>query len=148
MHSSWKWTILAGHWTIKLGIQTAGRSKSFQSLVFILITQLHCAGQWSSSIPFAKFDCPVALQNISRLATAYGCESILILYIEHDLFKNIFKYFLSHRGSLSEAKVVQTILVWQDCVTYMYRCKGPINSLIISPYQLSAMSRSFIQIAG
>ena len=38
--------LLAGHWTIKLGIQTADRHKSFQSLVFVL-TQLHC-GQWSS----------------------------------------------------------------------------------------------------
>ena len=37
-----KWKILAGHWTIKLDIQTAGR----QTLVFVL-TQLNF-GQWSS----------------------------------------------------------------------------------------------------
>ena len=44
------WNILAGLWTAKLGIQTAGRNKSFQSLVFILKTQLHFV-QWSS-LPF------------------------------------------------------------------------------------------------
>ena len=38
-----------GHWTIKLGIQTDGLNKCFQSLVFVL-TQLHF-GQWSS-LPF------------------------------------------------------------------------------------------------
>ena len=38
--------ILAGHWTIRLGIQPAGCNKSFQSLVFVL-RPLHF-GQWSS----------------------------------------------------------------------------------------------------
>ena len=54
---------MAGHWTIKLGIQTSGRNKSFQSLVFVL-TQLHF-GQLveQSSILDTKFDCPVIRQN-------------------------------------------------------------------------------------
>ena len=35
-----------GQWTIKLGIQTSGRNKSFQSLIFVL-TPLYL-GQWNS----------------------------------------------------------------------------------------------------
>ena len=50
MCSNWKWEILAGHQTIKLGLQMAGHNKSFQSLVFVL-TQLH-SSQWSS-LPFS-----------------------------------------------------------------------------------------------
>ena len=56
-----------------LRIQIAGRNKSFQSLVLVL-TQLHF-GQWSS-LP-AKFDCPVARQSFSLLATAHDSETSL-----------------------------------------------------------------------
>ena len=57
----------SSHWTIKLGIQTAGRKESFHSLVFVL-TRLHF-GQWNS-LPFSlHFDCPVVCQNVSLLAT-------------------------------------------------------------------------------
>ena len=56
-----------------LRIQIAGCNKSFQSLVLVL-TQLHF-GQWSS-LP-AKFDCPVARQSFSLLATAHDSETSL-----------------------------------------------------------------------
>ena len=45
----YKWNILVGHWTIKLGTQTAGHNESLQRFIFVL-TQLHF-GQWSS-LPF------------------------------------------------------------------------------------------------
>ena len=54
--------VLAGHWTIKLGIFTTDRNKSFQSLFFCT----HTTALWpveQSSILYAKFDCPVARQN-------------------------------------------------------------------------------------
>ena len=80
MRSSYKWKILAGHWTIKLGRQTAGCNKSFQSLVFVL-TQLHF-GQWTRLLFLtAKFDCPVTRQNVSLLATAHDCETGLLSVI-------------------------------------------------------------------
>ena len=54
-----------GHWTIKLGIQTADPNKRFQSLVFLL-KQFH-SGQWSSILS-AKFDCPVIRMTVKLMA--------------------------------------------------------------------------------
>ena len=75
------WKLLVGHWTIKLGRQTAALNKSFQSLVFVL-TQLHHV-QWNSSvfILFAEFDCPVAQQYSPLLPTAHDCEIGLLVTI-------------------------------------------------------------------
>ena len=62
-----------GHWTIKLGIQNerllhwpecscaSTKTKLWKS--FVATSQL-----------YAKFDCPVAYQNFSLLATAHDCE--------------------------------------------------------------------------
>ena len=71
---------MAGHWTIKLGIQTSGRNKSFQSLVFVL-TQLHF-GQLveQSSILDTKFDCPVIRQN-SLLFRGFFCFIFIFLFV-------------------------------------------------------------------
>ena len=69
-----KVNISDGHWTTKLGSQTAGCHKSFQSLVFVL----HTTALWpleQSSILSAKHDCPVAHQNLLFLATAHDCEN-------------------------------------------------------------------------
>ena len=47
---------------------------NFQNLVFVQhTTALWAAGQ--PSILSAKFDCPVALQNVSLLATVHDCET-------------------------------------------------------------------------
>ena len=71
MRSSYKWKVLADHWAIKLGIQTADRSKSFQSLPFFF-TQLHFG---HSSILYAKLECSVTHQNTSLLPPAHDCET-------------------------------------------------------------------------
>ena len=67
MRGGYKWQILAGHWTIKLGIQMAGRNKIFESLFFCLIVQCTWWLMYKSSILSAKFDRPVAHQNLSLL---------------------------------------------------------------------------------
>ena len=60
--------------------QRAVHNKSFQSLVFVF-TQLHLSTK--SSILSAKFVCPVARQNLSRLATAPDCvQSVVVVVIE------------------------------------------------------------------
>ena len=64
MRSSYKWKMLEGHWTIKLGTRTAGRNQKLPKFGF----HIHTTALWSmeqSSILFAKFDCPVARQNFS-----------------------------------------------------------------------------------
>ena len=54
---------VVGHWTIKLGIQTAGHYKTLPKFGFRSHTAVfHCP---------AKFDCPVARQKFSFLATAH-----------------------------------------------------------------------------
>ena len=60
-----------GHWTIKLGIQTAGRNKS---LVFVL-TQFFsfaCGAVFSFCLPSLIVQWPA---RISLLATAHDCET-------------------------------------------------------------------------
>ena len=47
MRSTQKWKILADHWTVKLGIQTAGRQKLATFGYRPILTQLHF-GQWCS----------------------------------------------------------------------------------------------------
>ena len=83
IYTSRHWKVMAGHWTIKLGIQTAGRNKSFQSLVFTL-AELFCV-QWKSSILSAKFDYPVACQNASHFAAAHDCETGLLTNVSRVL---------------------------------------------------------------
>ena len=61
-------------WTIKPGIQTAGRNKIFPKFAL----RAHTTALWpveQSSILSAKFDCPMARQNLSLLATAHDCGS-------------------------------------------------------------------------
>ena len=69
-------TILARHWTVKLGRQTADCNKSFQSLVSVL-TQLHF-GQWSS-LPFCLPSLIVARQDFSFLTTGHDYEIGVLL---------------------------------------------------------------------
>ena len=73
----------------------------------------YCAWLWNwlveqSSILSAKFDCPAAHQNCSRLATAHDCETGLLNSrdVSVDRFKTGFYQFLSesnklHRNSLN-----------------------------------------------
>ena len=63
------------HWIIKLGIQTDGRSKSFK----VLFSYSHNCTlvNGAVSILSAKFDCPVARQDFSLLATAHDCRTDL-----------------------------------------------------------------------
>ena len=73
MRNSWKWNILAGHWTIKM----ADHNESFQkNLSFFFFFHTAALSRMDlSSILSAKFDCPVARQNISLLATTHDCET-------------------------------------------------------------------------
>ena len=72
--------------TRKGPIDCTGRQNSFysfQSLVFIL-TQLH-NGRCSSLPLSAKFDCAVAHQNVSLLATAHHCKKLFVLLVLWEL---------------------------------------------------------------
>ena len=61
-----EWKILVGHWTTKLGIQTAAVTK----FVF-------CSHTTARGWPWGRGCLPslIARQNISLLATAHDCET-------------------------------------------------------------------------
>ena len=72
--------------TRKGSIDCTGRQNSFysfQSLVFVL-TQLH-NGRCSSLPLSAKFDCAVAHQNVSLLATAHHFKQLFVLLVLWEL---------------------------------------------------------------
>ena len=118
----------------QLEVRTAGRNKSFTSLVFIL-TQLHF-GQWSS-LPFCLpslivqwpisypepsifllrmldgrvrqqrvwvRDCPVARQSFSLVATAHDCETGLLR--KCGFFRAISKLMLIEHSRLYETCIL------------------------------------------
>ena len=71
-----------GHWTIKLGIQTAGCNKSFQSLDFVLwpMEQSACLRSLISSwVKWFWVKCQSVLQQISRFIL--GIFYVFMIYV-------------------------------------------------------------------
>ena len=69
------WSILAGHWTVKLGGQN-GRLLHWTHNSYECENQILEAFLMASHL-YAKFDCPEAHQNCSMLATVHDCEICL-----------------------------------------------------------------------
>ena len=72
MRSSEKWTILAGHWTIKLGRQN-GRLLHWRKSSCVSTKTLKAIVAASRS--YIKYECAVVQQNFSLIATAHDCET-------------------------------------------------------------------------
>ena len=71
-----KWKILADHWTIKLGRQN-GRLLHWPKCSCVSTKKQTLEAFVAVSFLYAKFDCLVAHQKCSLVATAYDCETAL-----------------------------------------------------------------------
>ena len=67
--------ILAGHRTIKLSIQSSRLQQKLPKFGFRSHTNAILASGAVCQVLSAKFDCPVARQDICLLATAHDCET-------------------------------------------------------------------------
>ena len=83
MHSSLKWKIIAGHWTIKLGRQN-GRLLQLDKVQLCEYEKQTSEAFVAVSCLYTKFNCPVARQKFSLLATAHDCETGLQLGLMRD----------------------------------------------------------------